>query len=460
MRAGAVALGFALAGGSAASAQERCTLQIDNVDRQGIAVETPQGTNYFAGGNVRLSCRGTKIRMRSDSVAAYGGNIVHFLGRVHYEDSSLVMDADRGTYYRASEQWEARGRVKTRNLNSGSTLAGPSLDYFRVVQGVRDTAEMYAISRPRIEYVTKDSAVEVSEPYVIVAERVRIRGDDQLWAGGDVTVDRSDFAARGDSLRLDTGAADDGSLLGTRPQLRGLGADTFDVAGRRIDFKLDNRDLTYLVATDSARAVQREWTLVADTIALDVNQREVDLTLAWGDSLRAHAVSPKREIRSDSLALESPGGAMKEARAFGTAWIGGETDSLSAEREWLAGDTVVARFEPRDSAGTDSAGTSRTLLTSIRAIGAARSLTVEPEKSRPKQPTINYARGDAIVVTMKPGGSEEVDEVRIRGRVDGVQIEPGADSASAARPGVPPKPPGGAEPVAGEPAAPEEHTPP
>ena len=54
----------------------QCVFQIDNVDRQGAVVETPQGTNYFAGGNVRLSCRGTKISMQSDSVAAYGGNVV------------------------------------------------------------------------------------------------------------------------------------------------------------------------------------------------------------------------------------------------------------------------------------------------------------------------------------------------------------------------------------------------
>ncbi|MGH7627960.1 MAG: hypothetical protein ACREOF_00915, partial [Gemmatimonadales bacterium] len=427
----ALALALALTlGSSPVSAQaERCTLQIDNVDRQGIAIETPQGTNYFAGGNVRLSCRGTKIRMRSDSVAAYAGNVVHFIGRVHYEDSSLVMDADRGTYYRAPEQWEARGRVKTRNLGTGSTLAGPSLDYFRVVKGVRDTAEMYAVSRPRIEYATKDSAGQATEPYVIVADRVRIRGDDQLWAGGSVTIDRSDVAARGDSLRLDTGEADDGTLLGQRPELRGLGADTFDLAGRRIDFELDDRDLTYLVATDSARAVQGEWTLVGDTIALDVNRREVDLTLAWGDSLRAHAVSPRREIRADSLALESPGGELTEARAFGRAWLGGEADSASTERDWLAGDTVVARFAPRDSADTSGA-----VLIRLEATGAARSFTVEPQEARPTQPTINYARGDAIVVTMKSDGSEEVDEVRIRGQVDGVQIEPGAEPAAEAGP--------------------------
>ena len=61
---------------------------------------------------------------------------------------------------------------------------------------------------------------------MIVADRVRFKGNDRLWAGGKVTIDRSDFAARGDSLRLDTGTADDGTLLGERPELRGLGTDS------------------------------------------------------------------------------------------------------------------------------------------------------------------------------------------------------------------------------------------
>jgi len=118
---------------------DRCVFQINNVERQGSVVETPQGTNYFAGGNVRLSCRGSQITMQSDSVAAYGGNLVRFIGNVKYRDSTLTMDADYGTYYKAGEKWEARGSVNTRNLKTGSTLTGPALDYFRVVKGVRDT---------------------------------------------------------------------------------------------------------------------------------------------------------------------------------------------------------------------------------------------------------------------------------------------------------------------------------
>ena len=64
---------------TAQSQSDRCTFQINNVDRQGSVVETLRGTNYFAGGNVQLSCRGSQVTMRSDSVAAYAGN----LGRLH-----------------------------------------------------------------------------------------------------------------------------------------------------------------------------------------------------------------------------------------------------------------------------------------------------------------------------------------------------------------------------------------
>jgi hypothetical protein len=417
---------------------DRCTLQIDNVDRQGIAVETTGGVNYFAGGNVRLSCRGTKITMFSDSVASYAGNTVNFNGHVRYRDTTLTMDTDFGTYYRSDERWEARRNVKTRNLKTGSTLAGPSLDYYRAVTGVRDTTEMYAVSRPRIEYFAKDSARADSaatdstgkpgEPYVIVADRVRIKGDDRIWGGGKVTVDRSDFAARGDSLRLDTGPANDGTLLGTRPELHGLGSDSFDLSGRRLDFRLKNRDLERVVAKGDGKAVNKDWDLVADTIAHDLVDRKLVHTEAWGDTIRPYAKSPKYEIRADSIALDSPDQQLKEARAFGKAWLGGQVDSVTKERDWLTGDTVIATFEAHDSAGSTKA-----VLTRLVARGSARSYHLDSnEKKKPgERPTINYARGNEIVITMKADGSETVDLVQVRGKADGAQLEPAAEKAAA-----------------------------
>jgi lipopolysaccharide export system protein LptA len=407
---------------------QQCVFQIDNVDRQGAVVETPQGTNYFAGGNVRLSCRGTTISMASDSVAAYGGNVVQFIGRVKYRDSTLTMDADRGTYFKNRERWEARGRVVTKNLVTGSTLTGPSLDYMRVVKGVRDTMEMFATGRPSIQYFPSDTGGQKPEPYVIVGDRVRLKGDDRIFAGGKVTVDRSDFASRSDSLRLDTGPGGDGSLIGGRPVLRGIGADSFSITGNRIDLKLEGRELTYLLAKGNGKAVNKEWELVADTIALDVNRRKLEQTLAWGDSLRPSATSTSYAMKADSLALDTPGQRLREVRGFGRAWLGGTVYQPTKDRDWMRGDTVIARFAARDSAGTQ-----RAVLSQIQARKAAQSYHLEPNERAPTLPSVNYARGDVITVTMKNGpatAGSGVDRVDIRGKVDGIQLEAAPPSAA------------------------------
>ena len=420
-----------------AAQNSTCTFQIDNVDRQGSVVETSRGTNYFAGGNVRLSCRGTRITMQSDSVAAYGGNVVQFIGRVKYRDSTLTMDADHGTYYKIGERWEARGKVTTRNLTTGSTLTGPALDYYRVVKGVRDTLEMYATGRPRITYVTGDSTGQEAEPYIIVADRVRFKGNDRIYGGGKVTIDRSDFAARGDSLRLDTGKGSDGTLLGGTPTLRGLGADSFTISGARLDLTLDRRELTYLLARGNGHAVNREWDLVADTIGLDINGRKLEQTLAWGRRTRPNATSPSYAMTADSLALDTPAQRLREVRGFGKAWLGGTIHAAGKERDWMRGDTVVARFSTQDSAGT-----SRALLSRIEARQAAQSYHLDTNTRVPARPSINYARGEAITVIMKDGITRGVDRVDIRGKVDGIQLEAASDTSatpgdSAAAPAVP-----------------------
>ena len=411
---------------AAGTQAQRCVFQIDNVDRQGAVNETPAGTNYFAGGNVRLSCRGMRISMQSDSVAAYGGTVVQFIGNVKYRDSTISMDADFGTYYKNGELWEARGSVDTKNLKTGSTLTGPSLDYYRVVKGVRDTLEMYAVGRPRIRYVEADSAGgRKLEPYLIVGDRVRFKGSDKIWAGGKVTIDRSDFAARSDSMRLDTGKGNDGTLLGGEPILRGLGSDSFQLSGKRIDLALEQRELKKVAAKGQGHAINRDWDLTADTIAIDLKNRKLERTLSWGKSTRPYAVSTTYAMRADSLALDSPGQLLREVRGFGKAWLGGTVDSATQERDWMRGDTVIARFTP-----SDSAGKKRAVLSRIEARSAAQSYHLDRNALAPRRPSINYARGDAITVTMKHTADGGVERVDIRGKVDGIQLEASRDSAA------------------------------
>jgi hypothetical protein len=248
-----------------------------------------------------------------------------------------------------------------------------------------------------------------------------------------VTIDRSDFAAKGDSLRLDTGKGSDGTLIGGNPIMRGLGRDSFNLSGRRLDLKLDQRELTYVTAKGNGHAVSKEWDLVADTIGLDLNNRKLEQTLAWGDSIRPHATSPAYAMRADSLALDTPAQQLKEVRGFGSAWLGGTIDSASKQRDWMRGDTVVANFVQRDSAGTTRAALSR-----IVARKEAQSYHVDPNAKYPDRPSINYARGNVIVMTMSQNTQRGVERVDVRGQVDGIQLEaaepPARPDTSAAQP--------------------------
>jgi hypothetical protein len=416
-----------------------CVFAVDYIGNIGSQQVIGPDTNYYAGGGVRLSCAGTSIRMASDSLISMGRlGLVYFIGHVKYRDSLITMDADRGTYYRQGDRWEARGNVVTENLQNGSTLTGPSLDYFRALPGVRDTAELYAIGRPTIKSVTTDSAGQRGEPYVIVGDRVRMKGNDRTWAGGKVTIDRSDFAARGDSLLLDSGPGNFGVLVG-QPEMRGLGKDSFNLKGRRIELTLDKREVTYVKALGQGHAVSTEIDLVADTIGLDLDNRVLTQTLAWGDSTRPRALASDYEVRGDSVAFDTPGRLLKQIRSYHKAWVGGKPDtlvrvrvdstargkvpkidSLPRERDWMSGDTVVASF-----AQWDSAGSQRTRLERLEASGSARSYyRVAEAKVAGGLPSINYSRGDRIAVTMKPAGQRGVDRVDIHGQVDGVYLEP------------------------------------
>jgi hypothetical protein len=412
-------LGLLLLPASLAAQERQCQFQVVRVGRTGTTQQDATGTNYFAGGGVELTCAGTRVRMISDSVASYGGRIVQFIGKVNYEDSTITMTADRGTYYKQGERWEARGRVVTTNRANGSTISGPALDYFRAVKGVRDTVEMYSIGRPTVRSVTIDSTGQPSEPYVIVADRIRMKGNERTWAGGKVTIDRSDFNARADSIALDMGKGNRGILVGT-PVMKGLGRDSFELHGRRIEMQLENRQVTYVTAFGEGHAISTQVDLVADTIGLDIDQRNLVQTLAWGDSIPPRAVTSDYEIRGDSLAFDTPQRLLKEVRSFGRGWVGGKVDPATKDRDWMSGDSVTATFVQWDSSGT-----TRTTLGQLRASGTARSFyRVSNTQQAAVLPSINYSRGEKITVFMKTGAERGVDHVDLRGAVDGIHLEP------------------------------------
>ena len=409
----------AVAPRAAAQGSGACVFTIDTVVGHLVQRDNRDGTlDFYGNGGVRLRCQGTGVRMAADSVAVIRNALTtYFVGHVRYTDSTVEMTAERGTYFKTGERWEARGSVVTRNLSTNSTLTGPSLDYLRAIPGQRDTVEMYAVGRPRIDYIPLDSAGAATEPYVIYGDRVRFRGNDRIYAGGRVTVDRSDFAARGDSLRLDTGAGQDGALIGNA-EMQGKGANAYSLTGRRILLRLAAGQLSGVRAVMQGHAVTTDWDLTADTIDLAIAKGQLVQTRAWGDSLRPHGVNPEREIRADSLAIDTPNKVPTEARLFGTGWVGAKPDSGTGERDWLEGDTVVATFAAADS------GPARNVLRTVSARGRARSYYRVIDPKRPGPPALSYVRGESIALRMRASGANDVERVDIHGKVDGVQLEP------------------------------------
>lgn len=419
--------------------QEKCRVELLNVSRQAVRTQVTRETeNLFAGGDVRLRCRGQNVRMWADSIASYQGQVIQFIGNFRYEDQAARVTSEFGTYIRTQEKWEARGNVVYVNRRDGSRLEGPAVDYYRKINGQRELEEVFAEQRPRLTLPVTDSG-RGSEPYVIAADRLRLRGQNLMWAGGSVTIDRSDLIGRADSLSLITGKEGTGVMVG-HASIRRAAEDSFALRGKRIDLAMANRELTAVTGRDSATATSRDFELGAGVIRLRLGARKVIQTLAWGKNPTPVALASDYQVKGDSLAVDTPEEVLKEFRSFGHAWVGFRPDTAQGERDWLSGDSIRAEFATIPGPGP---GQQKAVIHRLEARSRAASFyRLANTASAPGAlPSISYAKADRIVLTMTPGDSVKVERVEMTGQVHGVQLEPatGADSLRL-RP-VPPRRP-------------------
>ena len=193
---------------------------------QGLGQPQVQAGERRRGGGVLAHCDGTATTISADSFAHYSRlGRLDLIGRVQIRDTSLALDANFASYFLRDERLEAHKNVVAVNRRTGSVLRGPNLKYWRAAKGIRDTVEMYATTRPTVEYrQTTQGDSAATEPYIIVADRIRLKGDDRMWAGGRTTVDRSDFASRSDSILLDQ-TRGFGVLVGS-PRVEGKGRES------------------------------------------------------------------------------------------------------------------------------------------------------------------------------------------------------------------------------------------
>ncbi len=429
----AAALGWlAISAAGVGHAQQRgpartCRVQVDSVGRAGNFVTLPDRTQQiFAGGGVLARCLDEPTTMTSDSMAYFQNrNELQFLGNVHFRDSTSTLDADHVTYWTRQERLEARGNVYTRNLKSGSDLRGPYLDYYRAVPGVRDTVELYGTGRPTINfYAARDSAKADRQPFVLVADRVRMKHTDRMWGSGRVTIDRRDLSARADSAMLHLGDSV-GYLIGA-PEV--VGRDTaapadsnrYTLTGQRIRFELTGeQEIRRAVSAGRAVATGPDWLLKGDTLDIALDSGAVQRAQAWGlmDDDQPFARSGLSTVSGDSLDIQMPAQVMRLVWAYGRGRASSRADSTVREEDWLAGDTLRADF-----AAVDTAARARSELDRVHATGNSRAYYHVDNERDPDGPRgVSYSRGDRIRIAMQQRKVRTVDVV---GRVDGVYLQP------------------------------------
>jgi hypothetical protein len=422
--------------GADTGAGRPCLLEVDSIGRQGNQQGLAGGVqNFFAGGGVFAHCRASTTSLYADSAAWYGAaNRLNLIGHVHIRDTAMTLDAETVDYFRQQERLDAHTNVVAVNRANGSVLRGPNLTYWRAATGIRDTVEMFATQRPVIEY--RGAGVpDTAEPYTIIADRVRFKGNDRMWTGGASTIDRSDFGAQADSMTLDQ-TAGLGVLIG-RPKVQGKGPQSYTLTGTRIELGLRDREVRLVKALGDGTATSADWHLTADTIHLVVDHRKLQEAFAWGTQQRPHAISALQDISADSLALDVPDQVLTEGRGFGHAFSASKRDSvvpdlalectgdgnnclircLGLAMNCIAGDTLTAHWAPE----TDSAGVAHSRIRHVVARGSARAVTHQYPRDTALAVTLDYSRGKTIDLVLKQA---RVDRITVGGRADGVHLEP------------------------------------
>ncbi len=395
-----------------------CAIRLDESETVSRRELRPGQIRYYGGGGVKWSClrpiaRGDSALVftgASDSAAQYVDlGRADFVGSARFRDSTIELTADRASYFLRDDRLEANGNVRLVNLETGSVLTGPNLTYWRAAPGVRDTSELYASRRPRVEYRSGEGIAE--EPYIIRGERVWLKGNELAYAAGAVTIDRSDFAAKGDSTQLDVGVGE-GIIIG-QAEAGGIDTVSYNLRGRRIAFRLADDELEWVQAQGMADATSAEWRIVGDTIEFSVANDMIQQGQIWGDSITPRAMSEQYTITADSMAVDTPDQLLTEVRGFGTGRATSKADSLTNEADWMAGDTLVVRFDSTESGG-------RSISELIAAGHAQAFYRIPDEADSTAAPAINYSRGLRIIAKFTEEAIERVDVI---GEADGVYLE-------------------------------------
>jgi hypothetical protein len=406
----------------------RCQFQLDNPPATTLSMfQLPSKQyNLYFGQGVVARCLKQGLVLKADSLEVYGDEGRYFfIGHVDYKDPRLKLKSDFLTYFQREERFLAFFNVDAQ-LPSGSTLKGPSLEYFRPIPKVRPKQKGVALGRPTMTIIDKDAQGKPQPPVTVTGNTIWLEGDSVVVSSGEVVVVRPKLTATGDSLYLDGGS---GLLrMMRKPRITGTKGRPFTLVGETIDLLSQRKKLERVLAKNASEAVSEDLTLKSDTIDLRVADDFLQRAIIWGKS-RAHATSPTQTILADSIDVLMPGQRVRELHAVRLASAEGKPDTTkfhTTEKDRLTGDTIIAHFDSIPTRDTVTKARIRELV----AIARATSLQhLPPQDTTLRLPAINYFCGQRITVSFDSAKVKKVKIVDSTPPCGGILIEPKSDSA-------------------------------
>lgn len=483
-----------LAPGQGAAQEAACRLHGVGDYSHSVRVSGSDHYTHYGSGGVDYRCT-DGVRIEADSAVLFeAANQVHLFGRVRFEDQGSALSADSAFYFGADKQLRAWGNVSVEDRVSGALVTGQALNYFRE-SAVREVDRMdvydgdpHATLRSRPSSaapadsetaVRLDSAeAESSAPYEIDAGHFVLEGRRVFRARDSVVVIRDSLRTSGDSLVYD--------------MERGLMTITGNARATQRDFVLAARSLTaehdgsndVVLARGDAELVGENMRMNAPAIRVfladgaagrlvalrrippeddpadgmagvvglspgdqarlrDLLQEEADIAPQEGETPAQPSISTSRfNLWADSVEVVAPAQVLDVVAAVGNARAETFANKAATEwdapeiaaKDWMRGDTIVARFAPGEA--TNGAAQSQpppARLETLTASGTATSFyrlapsdTLESAKTGEArevavQPALHYVAGDKITVLFEAG---EVVQMDVEGQTLGYHLEP------------------------------------
>lgn len=498
-RAAALALAAVLQPGLGAAQDGSCRLHGVGAYSRSIRVEGSDRYRHYGSGGIDYRCD-DGARIQGDSAVVFeASDQIHLFGDVRFADQASELRADSAFYFGEDRQLRAWGNVRVEDFESGTVITGRSLNYFRA-SPVRtlDRLEVYdgephATVRPPRPAPTEEApdssaeggaATESAAPYEIDAGHFVLEGRRIFTARNDVLVVRDSLDIRGDTLIYDlqrglmtvAGNArmeeEDFELtapwLTARPSedgdevLAGGGAQltggSMLMLAPAVRVFLAQGVANRLFALSSPPAEEAAESAETDMAGLSPGDQArlqdlLDRQAETRDDAAEADVQPSVSTRAfslwaDSIEVVAPGHALDVVNAVGAARaethanraVDGWDAPEIAARDWMTGDTIVARFVAGTARAPGEPAAAR--LETLTASGAATSFyrlapsdTLEAggDAQAAPPPALHYVAGDRITVLLEGG---EVVEMDVEGETLGHHWEPAAPTEDA----IPPPP--------------------